>query len=275
LLKIKIPDDFVERVSVVKELIINLNKLFGLAQGKEKPGFKEEKKSWSEVIKESPPEEIAHKIRLTCGLLDKLLTLAFKSVLWFIFRIFWFLRVEGKGFIPKEGPYIICPNHASYLDGFVIFSSIPFRSAISIFFLGFADIFGHPLVAWAIKVARLIPVDPSQRLIEAMQACSFVLKHKKIICIFAEGSRSISEEVQDFKKGIGILTKELDVPVIPVYIHGSHYSWPRTSRSPRLYPLRVSFGRPLNWRDLGSDYESIVRALREEVLKLSQRGTGR
>jgi long-chain acyl-CoA synthetase len=119
-------------------------------------------------------------------------------------------------------------------------------------------------------MARLIPIDPATHLTEAMQATSYVLRHERIVCIFPEGRRSISEEVQDFKKGIGILAKELDIPIVPVYIAGSHYAWPRTSRLPRPYPLKIIFGRPLNWRDLGSDYESIARGLREEVLKLQK-----
>ena len=81
--------------------------------------------------------------------------------------------------------------------------------------------------------------------------------------------------MKEFKKGVGILIKELDIPVVPVYIKGSHQSWPRGNRLPRFYPLKVIFGRTLLAKELlerrgGSqdDYEVIARNLREEVLKL-------
>jgi long-chain acyl-CoA synthetase len=266
LLKVKIPADFIEKVFTVKELIGNLQRV---APGKETLEFKEGKKTWSQIIKQTPPDEIINKIRLTSGFLDKLLTFIFKNIFCLIFRVFWLLKIEGKEFIPKEAPYIFCPNHASYLDGFVLFGSIPFNSAINIFFLGHAAIFEHPLVAWTIKLARLISIDPATRLTEAMQACFFALSHKKIICIFSEGSRSISEEIGEFKKGIGILAKELNIPIIPVYIRGSHYSWPRGNRFPRPCPLKVIFGRPIHWQDLGDDYDTIANGLRAEVLRLA------
>jgi long-chain acyl-CoA synthetase len=268
LLKIKIGPELIERVFTVKELIINLENI--LAEGKPAQRFEfiQEKKSWREIVKQAPPPAIIDKLKTTSGLLDRLLTFLFKKVFAFILRLFWFLKIEGREFIPSQPPYIFCSNHGSYLDGFVVFSSIPYRSAISLFFLGHAVIFEHPLVAWAIKLARLISIDPTTRLIEAMQASSFILAHKKIICIFPEGSRSISEEVGNFKKGIGILAKELDIPIIPVYIQGSHYSWPRTTKFPRPYPLKIIFGKPINWRQLGDDYETIANGLREEVLRL-------
>lgn len=273
LLEIKIPVDFIERVFTVKELILNLQKIYTPTAGREEIEFKEEKKSWAQIIKEVPSREILDKIKIDSSFLDKLLTFIFQCIFRFIFRIFWFLKIEGREFIPKDAPYIFCPNHASYLDGFILFSSIPFNSAINLFFLGHAAIFEHPLVAWTIKIARLISIDPATHLTEAMQASSFVLAHKKATCIFPEGGRSISEEVGDFKKGIGILAKELDILTIPVYIEGSHYSWPRGSRFPRPYPLRIIFGKPLNWRDLGNDYETIARGLRAEVLNLRTRDT--
>jgi 1-acyl-sn-glycerol-3-phosphate acyltransferase len=83
----------------------------------------------------------------------------------------------------------------------------------------------------------------------------------------------------EFKKGIGILLKELNVAVIPVYIQGSHYSWPRTSRLPRLFrPLKIIFGQPLSKKELLSkteavamwdDYGVIAQRLKEEVVKLA------
>jgi long-chain acyl-CoA synthetase len=192
----------------------------------------------------------------------------FKSGFLFIFRLFWCLRIKGKELMPSLGPYIICPNHASYLDGFFLFSSLTPRRAINTFFIGQAAIFGHPSIRWTTKLAHLISIDPSVYLIEAMQVASYVLKHNKIICIFPEGARSISKDIGEFKKGIGILVKELDVPVIPVYIKGSHFSWPRGVRFPRFYPIKIIFGRPVHWQELGNDYETITNRLREEILAL-------
>lgn len=273
LLSMKIPDELIDSVSTVKEVIANIQDIINKPKLKPNPcaqglGEPKEEKTWGEILKKSPSDVIIKQINIEAGLLDKILTIIFKNGFLFIFKVFWFLRIEGRGFLPSSGPYILCPNHASYLDGFFIFVSLPFKDAINTFFLGYAKIFEHPLVNWATKLGRFIPIDPGTHLTEAMQATSYVLKYKKAICIFPEGGRSINEQVGEFKKGIGILTKELDVPVIPVYIQGSHRSWPRGNRFPRLYPIKVIFGRPLHWEKLGGDYETIAQRLREEVLKL-------
>jgi long-chain acyl-CoA synthetase len=116
---------------------------------------------------------------------------------------------------------------------------------------------------------RFIPIDINTDFTEAMRAVSYVLKKGKIVCIFPEGMRSIDGKVKEFKKGVGILIKELNIPAVPVYIHNSHRSWPRLSKFPRFYPIKVSFGKPFYPKDSALDYETLVKELRERVLELS------
>jgi len=277
LLKIGIPDELLYSMSTVREVIVNLKNLM------EEPSAiiyntESAQKNWGQILKELPPQEkMLEKVRVRVGLLDKLFTLIFGTIFVFILRTFWCLRIKGKEFLPPQGPYLICPNHASYLDGFVVSSSLPFKNLLNTFFLGYSNILEHPLVGWAVKAARLIPVDPNLNLTQTLQYVSFVLLHKKIVCIFPEGRRSIDENIQEFKKGVAILIKELDIPVIPAYIRGSHRSWPRGSRLPRFYPLEIIFGQPVYLKELTKretpdtqldDYEIVAKRLREEVLKL-------
>lgn len=272
LLNIKIPDELLYRVSTVKEIIINISELVNKTTIPDKT--KETERNWYSILRQQPSKTILRKIRLKPNIFDILLTGIFKNMLLFIFRTFWLLKIKGREYLPKEGPYLICPNHASYLDGFVVFSSLPFRNSLNIFFIGFRQIFEHPMISWATKISRLIPIDPEANFVEAMQAVSFVLSHRKFVCIFPEGRRSINENIQEFKKGVGILLKELDIPVIPAYIKGSHHSWPRGSCLPRFYPLKIIFGKAVSLKELiipgePITYETIAKTLREEVLKLA------
>ena len=268
LLGIGIPDEMLYSVSTVKDVVIGLQELL-----KERGGLvlgKNAARDWQEILSEPPPGPVLGKIKLRFGLSERMLTLLFKSAIFsFLFRLCWSLRAQGRENLPEQGPYLICPNHASYLDGLFVFTSLPFKIAMSTYFLGYQRIFEHPLFVWANKICRLISVDASSRLAEAMRAVSFCLSKGKIVCIFPEGMRSIDSEVNDFKKGAGILMKELDIPAIPVYISGSHYSWPRGSRVPRPYPVRVIFGKPLRWRQLGNTYDEIAEGLRQEAMKLA------
>lgn len=273
--QIKISDELLYTASTIREVIVNISNLMGQAPA----GIERTERGWREILSRAPEKKMTDKVRIELNLLDRLVTWIFKIIFLFIFRAVWFLSIKGRGNLPPEGPYIICSNHASYLDGFVIFSSLRLKQALNLFFLGYSEILEHPLISWGTKAARLIPIDPATHLTEAMQAAAFVLAQKKILCIFPEGRRSIDENPGEFKKGIGILLKELDIPAIPVYIKGSHYSWPRTSRLARLfYPLKIIFGRPFLAKELLEkresepgldDYEIIARNLREEVMKLA------
>ena len=267
LLKIEIPDELLNKVSTIKDVIKNIEELI---EGTRPEAQESEEKTWKEILKEAPPEEIARKIKIDFGPYESMTTWLVKNIFLFIFRLFWFLRVEGSKNLPQRGPYLVCPNHASYLDGLFIFLSLPFRRSMNTYFLGFQRIFESPLLAWASKWCRFISIDTASHLAQAMQAVSFVLSHNKIVCVFPEGLRSIDKEVKEFKKGAGILLKELDIPVIPVYIQGSHDSWPRGNKFPRPHPVRVIFGKPLFAKALGDNYETIVKSLREEVSKLKR-----
>lgn len=273
-LRVKISDKLIYSVSTVRDIVISVQGLLKSPQAaNEELSFKQ--KTWEEVLTETPRQEILNTIRVKPRYLDRMLTWIFQKLFRFTLRVFWLLRIKGRENLPKQGPYLICPNHASYLDGLVIFSSLPFDSGLNIFFLGLSYIFNHPSISWGAKVGRLIPIDASAHLTDAMQAVSFVLSKGKIACLFPEGMRSIDENVQEFKKGVGILIKELDIPVVPAYISGSHYAWPRGRRFPRPYPLKVTFGKPLALKDLISegadDYLSISRKLREKVLELKSK----
>ena len=49
----------------------------------------------------------------------------------------------------------------------------------------------------------------------------------------------------EFKKGIGILATEHNIPVVPVLIEGTFKALPRGSKWPGIAKIRVTFGRPL------------------------------
>ncbi|MFA5116047.1 MAG: 1-acyl-sn-glycerol-3-phosphate acyltransferase, partial [Candidatus Omnitrophota bacterium] len=269
-LKVKIPPAFSAKIYTVKELVIRAQELLGSQGALQQAGQVQQRKSWSQILKEAPEEQILGNIKLNFGFWDKAFCWMVKIILTVVFKVFWRLRAEGVRSLPAKGPFIFCPNHASYLDGFAIQLSIPFKTAISSYSLGHAEIFEHPTIRWAVKIGRLIPVDPTTHLTEALQTSAYVLNKGKIVCIFPEGGRAMGEgRVDEFKKGIGILVKEFkDYPVVPVYISGSYHAWPRNKSLPRPYPLKVIFGKPLSARQLGDDVETITRRLREEVIKL-------
>ena len=59
--------------------------------------------------------------------------------------LFFRVRVAGLEKLPASGPYIICPNHQSYVDPFVLCGVLPYRVFKDVFFVGAPEYFEAPL----------------------------------------------------------------------------------------------------------------------------------
>ena len=60
------------------------------------------------------------------------------------------------------------------------------------------------------------------RLQGALQLSAFVLRNRKVLCVFPEGTRSRDGGLKEFKKGVAIVARELNIPLIPVAIQGTY-----------------------------------------------------
>ena len=64
-------------------------------------------------------------------------------------------------------------------------------------------------------------MDINKNVRQSLQEMSAVLKKGKNIVIFPEGTRSKDNKMKKFKETFAILSKELNVPIVPVAIAGS------------------------------------------------------
>ena len=192
---------------------------------------------------------------------------------WFLFgrlvalfmRVFYRLRVSGKEKLPKKGPFILSPNHQSFLDGPVVASQIPWRLFKDMFYVGTSEIFGKGLLNFLGRTFRLVPVDPDSNLVTAMRAGAFGLKRGKSLVLYPEGERSIDGAPKKFKKGAAILSAHLSVPIYPVALEGFHDAWPRGRKFPRLSKLRVRFGDPIEPPETEKNSEETYKQLTEKL----------
>src|SRR5262249_20244561 len=189
-------------------------------------------------------------------------------------RIFFKLRVSGKEKLPVKGPFILSPNHQSFLDGPVVASQIPWRLFKDMFYVGTSEIFGKGLFSFLGRTFRLVPVDPDSNLVTAMRAGAFGLKKGKNLVLYPEGERSIDGSPKKFKKGAAILSMHLKVPIYPVALDGFYKAWPRSRKFPRLSKLRVRFGDPIipssTEKSSEETYRQLTEKLRDRVMEMWQ-----
>jgi long-chain acyl-CoA synthetase len=183
------------------------------------------------------------------------------------------LRVTGLEKVPTQGPFILCPNHQSFIDPFLVGGAMQWNVFREIFSVGTSEIFGSGVMRRIARFMRVIVVDPDANLIPAMRAGAFGLRHGRVLMLFPEGERSIDGPPKVFKKGAAILSAYLRVPIVPVAIEGAYEVWPRGKAFfQALHPVKVAFGDPIYPPTTShpgeSEYAQITAELRQRVVEM-------
>ncbi len=266
---IQIPEPLIAKIATVKDLVLTLE------QAITEPKANSEKivtlltqELWQNILNTKPTKTIINKIDITPSLFAKMVTMTASIFIFIVTKLLWRLKVVGTENLPKDQPFILCPNHTSYIDAFLVLAAIPTWLKFKIFFLGLNTIFDVPIVRHIIKIGRIIPLDLATNLLETMRACSYVLRSQRVMCIFPEGGRSPDGTIQPFKKGVGILARELKMPLVPIHIDGAFKVLPIGTVLPKLSPIKITFGKPYI-PDPVKAYEKIVKELEIEVINLA------
>ncbi|MDR1510008.1 MAG: 1-acyl-sn-glycerol-3-phosphate acyltransferase [Synergistaceae bacterium] len=164
-----------------------------------------------------------------------------------LFRLFFTLynRLETRGLdnIPKNTPVIVASNHASYADPPLIGCVFPGRLR----YLAKESLFRVPLLGFFIRALGAVPVkrEDSQRAGAVMKNLLYMLKNGDSVLLFPEGSRSPDGRIKPLEAGAAYLSVKAGVPVLPVYVSGSFYAWPRGKMFPRPSKLTLTVSRPI------------------------------
>ncbi len=193
------------------------------------------------------------------------------------------MEVQGKEALEQlEPPYLICPNHQSYVDPFLVCSTYPRRMLENTFHVGASMYFTNVATAQLARLINVVPIDPDVQLLRAMRAGAAGLRAGKILNIYPEGQRSFDGQLQEFKKGAAILATELNVPIVPVALDGAYRIWPRRSWRFRLAKVKISFGAPIDVPKVVSDemdgeiaYEKVTTVLQQRIQQMLDEMRGR
>ncbi len=141
--------------------------------------------------------------------------------------------------------------------------AIPMKMMNDTYYIATVVQFDTPLRRYLAERGNVLIVDINKNLKETLQVSAEVLREGKNLVIFPEGARTRDGELQEFKKTFAILSKELNVPVVPFGIKGAYKAMPYGSKFPSMYPIKIKFFDKICPENL--TIEEIVEKSKEEI----------
>ncbi|KPK28585.1 MAG: hypothetical protein AMJ61_01780 [Desulfobacterales bacterium SG8_35_2] len=191
------------------------------------------------------------------------------------------LRIMGKEkFSRLNHPFLLIANHASHLDAMVLALALPWKVRRRIMVAAAADVFEEwdsrnaslkeklirkSATALALLGLNIFPFQRYAGIKKSLEYAGLSMDKGWSIMIFPEGKLSHDGTVKEFKSGVGLLVKEMNVPVVPAKILGLYeimdhrFKWPQKKGE-----VIVRFGDPISFPP-DFTYDEITRRLEYEV----------
>lgn len=182
---------------------------------------------------------------------------------YMFFKAYNRFEINGTENIPSEGPIIIAPNHQSYLDGALVSIGLPMKIFKDSYFYATKEHVQGPIRKYLARHNNIIIMEPGN-LRDSILKLAEVLKQGKNVIIFPEGSRSRTGRLTDFKKTFAILSRELQVPILPVCIKGAFEALPRSKRFVSPHKIKIEFLAPIV-PDSNLSYEEIANQVKQVI----------
>lgn len=189
-----------------------------------------------------------------------------------VFILIYRVRAFHPERVPSRGAVLIAANHQSFFDPPLVGSMIQSRQ---VSFVAKSGLFSFGPFAWLIRTLNSVPIREDTGDAGAIKEVLRRLATDDAVVIFPEGSRTPDGAMHEFKRGVALLVKRADCPVVPVAVEGVFDAWPIHRKLPRFFGQRlaVMYGEPIDSRELmaqGPDaalrrLESEVSAMREQL----------
>ena len=147
-------------------------------------------------------------------------------------KIFYKVEYKGKGNIDFNKKFVFAANHVSALDGIFIWADI-YNLAI----MAKEELFKFKPLGWIFKKCGAFPIARGKKDFgHVFHAVNVIIKERKNLLIFPEGTRNARLKNQKAKNGAVYVAATADVQIIPVHI---------TEKIKLFGKVEIEYGSPI------------------------------
>ncbi len=126
-------------------------------------------------------------------------------------------RIENPYQNDFTKPAVYVANHSSFLDILIITMLHP-----RLILLTNKWVWRSPVFGAVVRMAEYYPADEGAE--ESLHRLEDLVRCGYSIAVFPEGTRSYTDRIQRFHKGAFFIAEKLQLAVVPILLHGVHYS---------------------------------------------------
>lgn len=212
--------------------------------------------------KEVRVDEITYKkLNLVQRALRRLVKISASGLMHILFG----MRCVGKENVPRRGPALIISNHTHFFDIPAVF----WKVHEWIYFLAKKELFAEGFPRFVLTRWEAIPIDRDNPGMCSIRSIMNHLRDDHLVAIFPEGTRlkdPSERATHPPKAGIVRFATKLNVPVVPVSIHG---------RFGFRSGVRIVYGRPFFLRPMPkgasrAEVQQVADRLMDHIYELGE-----
>ena len=169
--------------------------------------------------------------------------------------ILWTAGVKVKVFglenIDPNNDYVFVSNHCSNFDIPVVITSIPNQIRL----VAKKELSKIPFMGWSLRMGDYILIDRANRndSMKSLEDGVSKLQNGRSVLMFAEGTRSVTGEIREFKKGPFLLAIKAQVPVVPVTINYTQNIMVKNTLIVKSGTVEIHIEKPISTKGLNED----------------------
>ena len=159
---------------------------------------------------------------------------------WLVWHIGFRIRVIGRENLPKEGGFVLAPNHISAIDPvFVVIARFWGKRLLIMAKEEILQV--NPVFTWMFRHVGVVGIERGRGDVNVVDELIGDVQKGQGLLIFPEGTRHQPEMMQEVESGTAIIALRARVPLLPVYIDG------------KIRPFHIThiyYGKPMELDDL-------------------------